>query len=83
MINLSDSPKTWQVALLIVVSCIGVHCLGTIEMMVWHAIGGGFPALAVSVASVAIIVLLLLWFDRRMRLTKRFIWQPSIQSSQK
>lgn len=71
MINFKDNPKPWQVALLIVVSCIGVYCLGTVEMMVWHAIGGGFPALAVSVASVAIIVLLLLWFDRRMRLSKR------------
>ena len=71
MINFKDNPKPWQVALLIVVSCIGVHCLGTIEMMIGHAIGGGFPALAVSVASVAIIVLLLLWFDHRMRLTKR------------
>lgn len=71
MINFKDNPKPWQVALLIVVSCIGVHCLGTVEMMVWHAIGGGFPALAVSVVSVAIIVLFLLWFDRRMRLTTR------------
>lgn len=57
--------------ILIVLSCIGVDCLGTVEMMVWHAIGSGFPALAVSVASVAIIVLFLLWFDRRMRLTRR------------
>lgn len=71
MINFKDNPKPWQVALLIVVSCIGVHCLGMVEMMIGHAIGGGFHALAVSVASVAIIVLFLLWFDHRMRLTKR------------
>ena len=83
MINFKDNPKPWQVALLIVVSCIGVYCLGTVEMMLWQSIGGEIPALADSKACVANIFLLLLWFDRRMRLTKRFIWQPSIQSSQK
>lgn len=62
--NLKEHPKTWQLAIMIVVSVASALLLGELCSILWDALGGGYKSLVVMIGIAALVVAGLLWLDK-------------------
>lgn len=65
--NFKNTPKPWQLAVLIAASCAGLFLVGFLASGLWDLIDGGFISFAVVTLFVAALVTAFVFLDRSLR----------------